>query len=294
MKIFSIKKININLNLSLIPFLAFIYINGYIFEFTILFFILLIHETGHLITALINDVKIKELNIFPLGAIIKFQYPLGIDPIKEIVISLAGPVANLILLIFSWILLNFHPSSDLINMFMEINFLLFAINILPILPLDGGRVIRGILYMQGGLKFSLKYISYIGKITLTLLFLIGLFFTKDIFEVIVLGFLVLYLLKAAKDEKEMAVFILTQSITRKKINLKNNRIMKAHFLIALQNAKLKSVLDIILPHRYNIIFIIDKNGKFLGRITEESFFNGIIKHGCNENIETLLNSEEKC
>ncbi|MBS4537169.1 hypothetical protein GOQ27_01770 [Clostridium sp. D2Q-11] len=271
-----------------------IYFNGYIYEFTILFFILLIHETGHFVTALINKVKIREFNIFPLGAIIKFEYPLGIDPVKEIMISLAGPMCNVVLLFFSYLLVVVFPDSELINLFIEINILLFAINILPILPLDGGRVVRGILYMQGGFKFSIKYTSIIGKFTLTLLFCIGLFFTKDIFEVIVLVLLVFYLLKAAKVEREMAAFILTQSITRKKTNLENNRMMKAHFLIALENAKLKSILDIILPHRYNIIFIIDREGNFLGRITEENFFNGIIEYGCNENIETLLINNKKC
>lgn len=294
MKILSIKNVNIKLNLTLLPLLIMTYFSGYIYEFMIIFFILLIHEIGHLIIALINKVKVKEINIFHFGAIIKFEYNLGIDPIKEIVISIAGPMSNLILLILSYILVNIFPDSQFINVFIEINILLFIINILPILPLDGGRVLRGILYMRGGLKFAIKYINNISKISITLLLFIGLFFTKDIFEVIILVLLVIYLLKAAKDEKEMAAYILTQSITRKKIVLRNNRIMKSHFLIATEDAKLKSILNIILPHRYNIIFVIDKNGHFLGRITEESFFNGIIEYGSSENIERLLFNEEKC
>ncbi|MBS4535863.1 hypothetical protein GOQ29_09575 [Clostridium sp. D2Q-14] len=292
MKILSIKNTNINLSLTLLPLLVMIYFSGYIYEFIIIFFILLIHEISHLIIALINKVKVKEINIFHFGAMIKFEYNLGIDPIKEIIISLAGPMTNLILLILSYILIYIYPESQIIDFFIEINALLFTINILPILPLDGGRIIRGILYMQGGLKFSIKHINNISKISLTLLFFIGLFFTKDIFEVIVLVLLVVYLFKAARVEKEMAAYVLTQSITRKKILLKKNKIMKTHFLIALEGANLKSILNIILPHRYNIIFVINKNGDFLGRITEEKFFNGIIEYGSNGNIEMLLFNEK--
>jgi len=293
MKLFSIKNIDIKINMTLIPITLLMYLNEYIIEFSMLFLILTVHEIAHLIFSLINKVKVKELNIFPLGAIIKFEYPLGIDPIKEIIISLAGPIVNMILFIVSYILFINFTHINLLDLFVEINFMLFIVNILPILPLDGGRVLRALLYMHGGFKFAHKTIGVIGKISLMILFIVGLLYVKDIFEIIMLSFIIMYLAKAATAENEMAAFILTRSMIRKKIQLKSKAMMKTHFLIVLEGTKLKSILDIILPHKYNIIFIIDEEGNFLGNISEECFFDGIIKRGINEKIERLLISIKK-
>ncbi|MGO1370635.1 MAG: site-2 protease family protein [Senegalia sp. (in: firmicutes)] len=293
MKLFTFKKIDINFHLLLIPIILIMYFNNYMLEFIILFVVLSFHEIGHLIVAIIEDVKIREVNIFPLGAIIKFEYPLGIEPIKEIMISIAGPLVNLILFIISYkIYINF-TGIILLDFFIEVNLILFIVNILPIMPLDGGRILRGILYIHGGFKFANKFTNIVGEISLSLLFLIGLLYVKDIFEIIILATMTIYLYKAAKVENEMAAFILTRGIGRKKKKLKNKSVMKTHFLIVLKGTELKSILDIILPNRYNIIFIIDNEGNFLGNISEECFFNGIIVNGVTENIETLLINSKK-
>ena len=293
MKILSLRNIEIKFNLAILPLLLLFFLNDLILEFLLVFHILLIHELGHILVAYKCNVKIREINIFPLGAIIKFQYLLGIDPFKEIIISFAGPLVNLIIVFLSLLLTKYNSSFKYMNLIIESNLLLFIINMLPIIPLDGGRILKSILYMKKGFRFSNIIMTIIGKITLTLIAFIGIFYIDNIAEVFILIIIIIYLIRAAKKEKEMAAFILIQSISRKPSILKNNKIMKAHFLVAMKNTKLKSILDIILPNRYNIIFIINYKGEFLGRVTEEVFFDGIINYGCNENIEKLLIIEKK-
>lgn len=87
-----------------------------------------LHEIGHIAALMLVGGKVSRLTLSFYGLALKYDTKLS--NIREIIVILFGPLVNLILYIIL---------KD------DINLILFALNILPIYPLDGGRIIKILL-----------------------------------------------------------------------------------------------------------------------------------------------------
>ena len=146
---------------------------------TIMFFAI-IHESGHLFAGLLLGMKPEKIEIKPYGISVSFKifyddYNKKIRKgnlleIKKIIIALAGPITNFIITLIIW-----NLEIGIFNKLLIIysNILLMLFNLLPIYPLDGGRIIKGLLHITFGKRKSEKYINNISFICLIILTLIG-------------------------------------------------------------------------------------------------------------------------
>ena len=114
------------------------------------------------------------------------------DSIK---IVAAGPLSNLILFFASLIFISVGCSNQFITDFAVVNLLLLIFNILPIYPLDGGRLLRDGLYLIGkNRKLSVIISSYVSLILSSLLLVFAIF-TMNIFAGIFAGLFIYYAVK---------------------------------------------------------------------------------------------------
>ena len=146
---------------------------------TIMFFAI-IHELGHLFAGLLLGMKPEKIEIKPYGISVSFKifyddYNKKIRKgnlleIKKIIVALAGPITNFIITLIIW-----NLEIGVFNKLLIIysNILLILFNFLPIYPLDGGRIIKGLLHITFGKRKSEKYINNISFICLIILTLIG-------------------------------------------------------------------------------------------------------------------------
>ena len=164
------------IDLKIFLLLILFYITKQIEFYAIIMFFAIIHELGHLLTGLTLGMKPKkiELKLFVLSVSFKIsidEYNKKIKKanmleVKKIIVALAGPITNLlIILIANFIHLNDYQK----NMIIYSNLLLILINMLPIFPLDGGRVLKGLLHIILGKNKAEKYSNKISFITLILL-----------------------------------------------------------------------------------------------------------------------------
>lgn len=119
--------------------------------------------------------KPEKMEIMPYGLSISFQltpkdYNRKIKrgnqlEIKKIVVALAGPITNVVIMILA---MQFHINVFEGLMILYANLLLVLFNLLPIYPLDGGRMIKGILHIFFCKRNAEKYTNYISFITLIL------------------------------------------------------------------------------------------------------------------------------
>ncbi len=119
------------------------------------FQLLLLHELGHLLAATRYGVKTREIILLPLGGIARLDRPLaGVG--QEVVYAMAGPLVNLFLaggllagLVVAYPGLRLSrltwDAGGLMTRLFWVNVALAGGNLLPILPLDGGRVLRAVL-----------------------------------------------------------------------------------------------------------------------------------------------------
>ncbi|MFO0881432.1 MAG: site-2 protease family protein [Gemmataceae bacterium] len=123
----------------------------------------LLHELGHALMGRLFGIVTRDITLYPIGGVARME-STGRKPFEEVCISLAGPAVNLfILLLLSPLVaaaalsgLPLNPASAvdhgplaLLGSYLAslwvANLMLVAFNLMPVFPMDGGRVLRAIL-----------------------------------------------------------------------------------------------------------------------------------------------------
>ena len=128
--------------LFIIIIVSFILIDG---TFYALYAVLcaFLHELGHIIAIKIMGGKVGALKVHGFG--IQISGNLELDYKREAISALMGPIASLLAGLGFILLSRFGMYTQLIVFLAMSNLCLFAVNILPIYPLDGGRCLYCIL-----------------------------------------------------------------------------------------------------------------------------------------------------
>lgn len=181
-------KIDVNFGFVLITILiCFLYKINIYFIFLIS---ILLHEMAHMIVGVCLGLKIKKIMFNPLGVCLEFiGYRENKKTIKRIIINLSGPLFNFIFaIIISHLNIEYKLKIDL----FYTNLLLGIFNLLPIIPLDGGKILKEILSIKFGYKNANIYSMNISKI---LLIFISLSYSILIFKIknVFLFFIIIYL-----------------------------------------------------------------------------------------------------
>ena len=103
-----------------------------------------IHELAHLFVALKNGYSLKFVKLDIFGMSVELNE--SIDDKDNFRINIAGPVVNLLMCLICMSLYWLIPISfHYLNTFCFANLMLAVFNLLPVYPLDGGKIFRGII-----------------------------------------------------------------------------------------------------------------------------------------------------
>lgn len=164
------------IDFKIFVFLIIFYFTKQIEIYTMIMFFALIHELGHLLAGLLLGMKPEKIELMPFGVSISFKIKVeeynkkikkgNLLEIKKILVAIAGPLTNFII-----ILITNSLEIDIFKGLMIIytNFLIMIFNLLPIYPLDGGRVLRGILHINFGIRKSELYTNIISKVMVAII-----------------------------------------------------------------------------------------------------------------------------
>jgi Zn-dependent protease len=138
-----------------------------VFEYVALFGIVLLHEFGHALACRQAGGEANQIVLWPLGGIAFVNPPRR--PGAMLWSIAAGPLVNVILLpILSLALLTRGAGSLNFALFLHhvwwINLGLLIFNMLPVYPLDGGQILRALLWFPLGEIQSLRIASVVGLI----------------------------------------------------------------------------------------------------------------------------------
>lgn len=142
------------------------------------FFSILFHELAHSLVAIHSGIAIPSITLFLFGGVSRLSEEAK-DPKTELRIAIVGPLSSFVLAVAFWLLHGrlagtIHPLADAILSYLAfINVALGAFNLAPGFPLDGGRVLRAILWWRtGNLDRATRLASDLGQgFALTLIFL---------------------------------------------------------------------------------------------------------------------------
>ncbi len=204
----------------LLSFLA-----GYFETVFLIILLILIHELGHFLTGLILKLNVKEIRIFMFGGVTILDESLNLNIIKEILLIIMGPIFQ----ISFFFLIHILYTNGLVNPLTYekiylINKLLLTFNLLPILPLDGGRLLNNILDLIFSYEISHKITIFISLIFIPVILL------YDYKIVIIL--IILFLITKVIEEIRIHKYRLTKLLLERK--LKNIKFKKC---ITIKNIK---------------------------------------------------------
>jgi Zn-dependent protease len=114
----------------------------------LLYLSVLVHELSHSIVALGYGLPVRRILLYPLGGISEIEREPQ-TPLREFLVSAAGPVLSLLLGAAGWGLTRVFTtgiSGTLVRQLMVANIIVGVFNLLPGLPLDGGRMLRAVVW----------------------------------------------------------------------------------------------------------------------------------------------------
>src|SRR5260370_23419269 len=164
-----------------------------------------VNELAHALVAQASGLTVRNITLFIFGGVAHVEEDMK-RPGVEFRVAIAGPIASFLLAGVAFLLVlplrgSGASAEAALDYLAVANFLLGAFNLLPGFPLDGGRVLRSIIWkVTGNFKKSTHIASSVGQAFAYVFILLGIigFFTGNFFNGLWVVFIGWFLLSAAK------------------------------------------------------------------------------------------------
>ncbi len=238
----------------------------------LIFLCVLLHELGHSRVAQSYGLNIVSIVLLPIGGVSQIT-DIPKDPIKEVNITIAGPIVNFVIagllfavgklldpsLAFSQI--SLQSGNILVDLFWA-NVMLGVFNIIPAYPMDGGRILRGILAMKRDYVEATRLAADVGKLFAIGFIVFGLFYN---WWLILIGIFVF-----SGATSEMATTVITTSLEK----LIVSDLMVTDFKTISPEEPMTAVVEKSL-HTFQHDFPVVSDGKFVGVLTRSAVIESL-------------------
>ena len=150
--------------------------------------LIIIHELGHIIAGIIFKWRLKEIVILPLGMISKFHTLINVSMLEELIVASSGIILQIT---FYYFFLRNNEYYDICNL------IIIIFNLLPILPLDGSKILNNILNRLFSFKLSYTITIYVSFVLCFIIIILGIL-NKDLILIIIFVPLLTGLIKEYK------------------------------------------------------------------------------------------------
>ena len=197
------------IDLKIFIFLILFYFTRQIEIYSMIMLFAIIHEFSHLLAGILLKMKVKRVTLMPMGLSIEFKLTekdyndkilkSNKLEIKRIIVALAGPLTNILII---YLVKYLQISNELGETIIYSNLILAIFNLIPIYPLDGGRILKSILSLFISKKNATIFMN---KISNAILFLLTFLFSILIYyyQNIALLFILIYLWYIALRENRI-------------------------------------------------------------------------------------------
>ncbi len=235
-----------------------------------LFISIIAHEFSHSLVARAQGMSMKGITLFIFGGVAE----MGEEPPNaraEFYMSIVGPLSSIAMaLLFYWLYaVGDHSGwpvaiNGICKYLAIINGILAAFNLIPAFPLDGGRVLRSILWrIRGDLNWATRISSQIGSFFGVALIVYGFYrvFSGNLFGGMWMILIGLFLQNAAQTSYQ-------QLIARKVLEGESvRRFMKSDPVTVEPDTTIEQLLEDYIYHYHFKMYPVVDSGNLLGCIT---------------------------
>jgi len=235
----------------------------------VLFFVtLLLHELAHSLVIKSYGVPVREITLFALGGVSQI---LGNPPsaISEFLMAFVGPLTSAcigaICLGIAHSLAAVTPVYAMLSWLGYINLGLAVFNLVPTYPLDGGRVLRALLWWgTGDASKATRWAARTGQVAGVILIALGLveYFTQAVFSGLWLAFLGWFIVQAASESNVEAG--LRQALRGVAVG----DVITPECRVVAENMNLDHFIQYeLIPTGAHCFIIVDDQGQVIGLVT---------------------------
>lgn len=276
--------VRIKCNPFFILFLFASFYTGYIKQSIIIFASVLVHELGHALMAKRIGIQVEEIELFPFGGIAKMEDITKYGGYVEAYVAFAGPMVSGVIAVIGAILWHYNPAFKPIALY---NFILFSFNVMPALPLDGGRMLRNILLQYMSYKSATRIMVLIGKLTAIALVVYNIYiiYNKSNSIAYILTALFIYL-GCNKELKYCSYYYLLHKNNFKK-SIASNKKVRVRVVDLPSNTYVRHAADEFSPSTVCIIHVVDRNGRVMAVLNESDIMDAFIKYGYDSRLADI-------
>ena len=253
---------------------------GFLAETATLFAVVLLHELAHAAVARASGLTVRELELLPFGGVARLRDPVEFDPAVEAAVAAAGPAANALLYLVGVACAPLiEPDGRFVDAYLQANLAIGLFNLLPALPLDGGRILRAVLVRRIGFRRATELAARLGKLCAVALAVTGsvlLVHQRANVSLLVVAF---FLYVAAAREQYLAPYVFARYLARKQRELERCRSLRARQVVTFEGTPVKEVMQGFAPRDYHVVWVLDPQGRVKGVATEREIIDAVFRTG---------------
>lgn len=254
-------------------------LTGHLLEICVLFGVVLIHELGHVTAASIFRFRVKEIQLLPFGGVAVLDEIGTVPSWQEVLVIVAGPLQNVLMFLFALAGQTFGFWSETwTNYFVEVNLMILLFNLLPILPLDGGKLMQILcgLWMS---YYQTLHVTFIVSILLGSLMIavsLGLWGTYGIdLNLLMIG---IFLFVSNWSDYRHISYIFIRFLMGREISQANrlSRGVAARPIFAPFLATASEIVKLLKRDQYHVIYLCNEQGIIQHTITEQQVIHAYL------------------
>jgi len=258
---------------------------GYWLELSGYFAALILHEFAHAQAAKRRGYILGAMKLMPYGANLKVDFDSA-SLRDEIAIALAGPALNLILAVFSVAVWWLAPVTYIYTeMFVYANLFTAVLNLLPVFPLDGGRIVLAAFSARFKRQSVYKYMRITGFIAAGIfaaLFFFTFYSSANLSLAVMAVFFFLSTLIPDKHSKYRRLY----SMAYRSEKVKKGMAVKE--IVISGEAELLTLMRMLNANYFYRFTVVDGGMNIIGSVNELELETLAAKHGATHKVGTLV------
>lgn len=267
-----------DVRISLHPFFVIIMmtslLTGHFIELITLFAIVFIHECGHAAAAALFGCRVRSIQMLPFGGVAVIEDGGKLTAYREIVIALAGPLQNVLMVGVVVLIRQFQLGDPVfLDYIINANMLIALFNLLPVLPLDGGKVVQAIVSLWAPYYTTLMWTYRISILCSAgvILTAVSQWLSGDYgvpLNLLLIGFFLLY--SNVTDYRNVPYRFIRFLMNREAVFVRHAATGSlAQPIISFPAKPLDTILRLLRRERYHIVYVMNKQGRIMAVLPEQ-------------------------
>ena len=250
--------------------------------FAVAFLSLSVHELCHAYIAGRLGLDVVCIEIQPFGFVARLKNSSLSTVGAEIAVAAAGPVSSIIMCVTAAAFCGRSTvANELLSCFCVFNGSIAIINLLPALPLDGGRILRAVLSVKLAERTATTAAAWCGVFIgacMTVLGTLGVIYEGLNITMPVMG---AFLVSAAIKEMRSRSGSNVRAIIRRSDTIRHHGSVAVKQTAVHMSLPMGEAMKMLSAGCYNIVLLVDDNMGVRGSIDESMLLSGISKYGAD-------------